>query len=68
MKIQHNLKPLMKQHDIRNLTHLSEKTEVDYRKLHSFYTYRSKKIDPDVVEGICKTFKCEIGELLTLKK
>lgn len=68
MKIEHNLTPLMKQHDVRSLTHLSEKAELDYRKLYKFAKYRSRFIDPYVVEGLCKVFNCDIGELLTLKR
>ncbi|OHR73976.1 hypothetical protein HMPREF3291_05165 [Bacillus sp. HMSC76G11] len=68
MKIQHNLEPLMKKHDFRSLVHLSERSKLDYRKLYSFAKYRNKYIDPDVLEGLCQTFKCEVGDILVYKK
>lgn len=68
MKIQHNLKPLMEEHDLRSLVHLSERAKVDYRKLYHFATYRNKYIDPTVLEGLCQAFQCEVGDILVYQR
>ncbi len=67
-KVKNNIFVLMAKNDIRSLTTLSSKAEVNYRKLHNFATNKQKFIDPDFLGAVCETLNCEIGELITLEK
>lgn len=67
-KVRNNIYVLMAKKEIRKLTTLAEKAQVDYRKLYNFANDKQRYIDPEFLGSVCEALDCQIGELLVIEK
>lgn len=66
MKVRNRMKELMREHDIKTVLEISEKTGLYYGTLLNFYHERFEVFNAPLVAGLCEFFNCKIGDLLIL--
>ena len=47
---------IMREHEIKNLRELSQKTGIKYATLHALYRIKDRKPKPETIQKLCETF------------
>jgi DNA-binding Xre family transcriptional regulator len=68
MKVRNNLPKLMGEKRVKSLKELSRTTNLPYSTLYNFHTEKQETFNAELIKTLCKTFDCEIGDLLYLEK
>ena len=68
MELKNNLRLLMAKNGIRTMVELEEKSGVSRQVLDRLDKGKSKRLDFETVEKLCRLFDCEVGDLLYIEK
>lgn len=68
MTIKFNLDRVMFENNNMKVPELQEKSGINKNTLYSFYKGEMKRFDVETIDRLCKTLKCQPGDLLTYQK
>jgi len=66
-KLKVNIYPLMAKNDIRTVSEVAKATNISGKALYNIINGKTRRIDFDTIEKLCKFFNCGVGDLLILE-
>ncbi|MFA1821197.1 helix-turn-helix domain-containing protein [Virgibacillus oceani] len=66
-KLKVNIYQLMASRNIRTVTEISRSTNISSKALYDIINGKTRRIDFDTIEKLCRFFDCGVGDLLILE-
>lgn len=67
-KVRVDIYTLMFYNDVRTVMEVAKATNISSKALYDIVNGKTKRIDFDTIEKLCRFFSCNIGDLLVLEE
>lgn len=66
-KLKVNIYPLMARNNIRTVAEVAKATNISGKALYNIINGKTRRIDFETIEKLCRFFNCGVGDLLILE-